>query len=185
MRAGERKTGWTKPLPPSPGLWALNAPGRLKTPSHDGGELPEAPGLRTAVRPDQKATEPTVNPREGAWPADQVERWPIDRLILRGSNRASCGKHEGVGLDEPGTRRRGGRGYRGTRQDPRCATTRLWRSPGHGRARLVRRAKARLCDRRQSAGDHRLRLGHGTPRPRARRTEARRLRSGADRIRRT
>jgi hypothetical protein len=29
MRAGERKTGWTKPLPPSPGLWALNAPGRL------------------------------------------------------------------------------------------------------------------------------------------------------------
>ena len=29
MRAGERKTGWTKPLPPSPGLWALNAPGFL------------------------------------------------------------------------------------------------------------------------------------------------------------
>jgi hypothetical protein len=29
MRAGERKTGWTKPLPPSPGLWALNAPGLL------------------------------------------------------------------------------------------------------------------------------------------------------------
>jgi hypothetical protein len=29
MRVGERKTGWTKPLPPSPGLWALNAPGRL------------------------------------------------------------------------------------------------------------------------------------------------------------
>jgi hypothetical protein len=29
VRAGERKTGWTKPLPPSPGLWALNAPGRL------------------------------------------------------------------------------------------------------------------------------------------------------------
>jgi hypothetical protein len=29
MRAGERKTGWTKPLPPEPGLWALNAPGRL------------------------------------------------------------------------------------------------------------------------------------------------------------
>src|SRR5215469_5660872 len=29
MRAGERKTGWTKPLPPSPELWALNASGRL------------------------------------------------------------------------------------------------------------------------------------------------------------
>ena len=29
MRAGERKTGWTKPLPPSPRLWALNAPGLL------------------------------------------------------------------------------------------------------------------------------------------------------------
>jgi hypothetical protein len=29
MRAGERKTGWTKPLPPSPGLWALNASGLL------------------------------------------------------------------------------------------------------------------------------------------------------------
>src|SRR5271169_1474740 len=28
MRAGEQKTGCTKP-PPSPGLWALNAPGRL------------------------------------------------------------------------------------------------------------------------------------------------------------
>jgi hypothetical protein len=29
MRAGERKTGWTKPLLRSPGLWALNAPGLL------------------------------------------------------------------------------------------------------------------------------------------------------------
>ena len=29
MRAGERKTGWTKPLSPSPGLWALNASGLL------------------------------------------------------------------------------------------------------------------------------------------------------------
>jgi len=25
-RAGERKTGWAKPLPPPPGLWALNGP---------------------------------------------------------------------------------------------------------------------------------------------------------------
>jgi hypothetical protein len=26
-RGGERKTGWTKPLPVPPGLWALNAAG--------------------------------------------------------------------------------------------------------------------------------------------------------------
>jgi hypothetical protein len=36
-------------------------------------------------------------------PADPVcEKFPDP---FRGSNRASCGKHEGVGLDEPGTRR--------------------------------------------------------------------------------
>src|SRR4051794_30311327 len=29
IRAGERKTDWTKPLAPSPGLWALNAAGSL------------------------------------------------------------------------------------------------------------------------------------------------------------
>jgi hypothetical protein len=29
MRAGEQKTGWTKPPPPTPGLWALNSPGPL------------------------------------------------------------------------------------------------------------------------------------------------------------
>ena len=38
------------------------------------------------------------------------------------------------------------------RQDPRCATARHHRSPGDGRSRLVRRAEARLCDRRQPAG---------------------------------
>jgi hypothetical protein len=27
FRAGERKTYWTKPLPPAPGLWALNGRG--------------------------------------------------------------------------------------------------------------------------------------------------------------
>jgi hypothetical protein len=26
IRAGERKTGWTKPLPRTSGLWALNGP---------------------------------------------------------------------------------------------------------------------------------------------------------------
>jgi hypothetical protein len=39
-RAGERKTDWTKPAPPSPGLWALKratVPGIALSAHHDAG----------------------------------------------------------------------------------------------------------------------------------------------------
>ena len=94
--------------------------------------------------------------REAIWPADQVERWPIDVCekfpnSFLSSDRAGCGKHEGVGLDEPGARRRRMRGNCGTRAHPRSAATRHYRGPGDGCAGLDRRAEARLCDRRQPA----------------------------------
>ena len=66
MRAGERKTGWTKPLPPSPGLWALNAPG-LFLMGHrgvpDGGLEPFA--VPTRLSSGQHSLDLTVWPSRG------------------------------------------------------------------------------------------------------------------------
>ena len=63
MRAGERKTGWTKPLPPSPGLWALNAPGRLLVGRRGipGGGL-EPFAVPTKLSSDQRSLDLTVWP---------------------------------------------------------------------------------------------------------------------------
>jgi hypothetical protein len=66
MRAGERKTGWTKPLPPSPGLWALNAPGLLLVGHRgipDGGLEPFA--LPTRLSSSQHSLDLTAWPSRG------------------------------------------------------------------------------------------------------------------------
>ena len=56
IRAGERKTGWTKPLPLSPGLWALNVAGflvglRLGVRSGDWGAIRGRPPSLGSISP--------------------------------------------------------------------------------------------------------------------------------------
>jgi hypothetical protein len=116
----------------------------------------------------------------GSWMAGRPGRAVDDRPAnpiceelpgaLRGSDRAACGEHEGVGLDESGARRRGGRSYSWPRKASRGPPAWHRRGSGDGRARLVGRAEARLCHRRQPAGAKRG-LGPRTPRPRTRRTD--------------
>jgi hypothetical protein len=66
MRAGERKTGWTKPLPPPPGLWALNAPGLLLV-GHQGipGGGLEPFAVPTRLSSGQHSLDLTIWPRAG------------------------------------------------------------------------------------------------------------------------
>ena len=70
MRAGERKTGWTKPLPPSPGLWALNGPGPLLVGHRDipGGGL-EPFAVPTRLSSGQHSLDLTI------WPSRRNARW--------------------------------------------------------------------------------------------------------------
>src|SRR5260370_42306784 len=63
MRAGERKTGWTKPLPPSLGLWGLDAPGLLLVGHRGiaGGGL-EPFAVPTRLSSGQHSLDPTIWP---------------------------------------------------------------------------------------------------------------------------
>ena len=76
--------------------------------------------------------------------------------------RGHRGKHQGVGLDEPGAGGRGRWPDRGPRQGARRPAARHRRDPGDGGRRLERGSEARPCPGRQPA--HRApSLYQGTP----------------------
>src|SRR3984893_8538277 len=138
---------------------------------------PSPPSARARPRARWRRKSKAVASRQGRAVVDR----PADPVCQKCTDPHGCAgrrdsrEHQGVGLDEPGA---GGRGWwadRGPRQDTRRPAARHRRDPGDGGRGLERGAKAGLRAGRQSAGDHRQRVGPGAAAPRTRRVEAQRL----------
>src|SRR6202011_4172867 len=88
--------------------------------------------------------------REVGWPADQVERWPIDRLIPYAKNSRTHSEAQIAqltasmkewGWTNPVLADEAGGVIAGARSHPGSAAARHRRVSGDGRARLDRRTK--------------------------------------------
>ena len=132
------------------------------------------PSARARPRARGHRKSKTVAGRQGRAVGDR----PADPVCQKCADPHACpgrgdrGEHQGVGLDDAGAGGRGRRADCGPREDTRHPAARHRRGPGDGRCGVERGAEAGVCAGRQSAGDHRFRVGPGAAAARTRRVEA-------------